>query len=119
MRAVSFDEQDIRLTIETEELAAEYGIEETEEEKAKKNQEAAATLFGNHHENPQQMNPSIMNSPYVKPMHAQLLVERISRREGTVNLEMEPTILSDSGLWDIRPPESIELDELDDLFYGF
>lgn len=120
MRGVSFDEQDIRPTTETEELAAEYASEETEEEKAKKNQEAAATLFGGHHENPPQMGLSIMSSPYVKPMHAQSYIEKISRREGSGDLEMkESTILSDSGLWDIRPPESIELDELDDLFCGF
>lgn len=120
MRGMSFDEQDIRPTTETEELAADYTLEETEEEKAKKNQEAAATLFGEHHEIPQQMGLAIMSSPHVKPMHAQLFIEKISRREGTVDLEMkEPTILSDSGLWDIRPPESIELDELDDLFCGF
>lgn len=120
MRRVSFDEQDIRPTTETEELAAEYALEETEEEKAKKNQEAAATLFGGHHENSQQMGLSILSSPHVKPMYAHLFVERISRREGTVDLEMkESTILGDSGLWDIRPPESIELDELDDLFCGF
>lgn len=120
MRGVSFDEQDIRPTTETEELAAENAIEETEEEKAKKNREAAETLFGGHHENPQQMGLSIMSSPHVKPMYAQLFIEKIPRREETVDLEMkESTILSDSGLWDIRPPESIELDELDDLFSGF
>lgn len=120
MRRVSFDEQDIRPSTETEELAAEYALQETEEEKAKKNQEAAATLFGGQHENSQQMGLSILSSPHVKPMHAHLFVERISRREGTVDLEMkESTILGDSGLWDIRPPESIELDELDDLFCDF
>lgn len=120
MRRVSFDEQDIRPSTETEGLAAEYALEETEEEKAERNQEAAATLFGGHHENSQQMGLSIMSSPHVKPMHPHLFVEKISRREGTVDLEMkESTILGDSGLWDIRPPESIELDELDDLFCGF
>lgn len=121
MKRVSFNKQDIRPSTESEDLVAEYNLEETEEEKAKKNQEAAATLFGGHHENSQQMGLSILSSPHVKPMHAQLFIETLSRREqGTVDLEMkESTILGDSGFWDIRPPESIELDELDDLFCGF
>lgn len=120
MRRVSIDEQDIRPSTETEELAAEYAFEETEEEKAKQNEEVAAMLFGGHHENSQHMGPSIMSSPHVKPMHAHLCFEKISRREGTVDWEMkESTTLGDSGLWDIRPPESIDLDELDDLFCGF
>lgn len=120
MRRVSFDEQDIRPSTESEGLTAEYALDETEEEKAKINQEAAAKLFGAHHENSQQMGLSIMSSPHVKPMHAHIFLEKISRREGTVDLEMkESAILGDGGLWDIRPPESIELDELDDLFCGF
>lgn len=120
IRGVSLDEQDIRPSTETEEVAAEYVFEETEEEKAEKNQEAAATLFGGHHENSQQLGLSIMSSPHIKPMPAHLCAEKITRREGTVDLEMkESTVLGDSGLWDIRPPESIELDELDDLFCGF
>ncbi len=121
MRGMSFDEMDVRQSTETEDLEIEDAAEETEEEKANRNREAAATLFGSHHESSQEMSIPIMSSPLVKPMHAHLVAEKVLRREGTVDLEMRDLVSNpcDSGLWDIRPPESIELEELDDLFWGF
>lgn len=127
MRGMSLEELNIRQSTEVEISATDDSsamqVEETEEEKAKRNREAAATLFGGHDESSPEMSLAMMSSPLVDPMQTHSL-ERSSRREGTVDVEMkEPiSILGDGGFgasWDVREPESIELEELDDLFGGF
>ena len=123
MRGMSLDETNIRQSTETENAImeeAETSIEETEEEKAAKNRETAETLFGRHHEKPQEMGFTMMSSPLVKPTQTHLL-ERSAKREGTVDIEIKGqiSVLTDVGFgagWDVRDPESIELDELDNWF---
>ncbi|MCJ1464614.1 hypothetical protein MMC07_003227 [Pseudocyphellaria aurata] len=127
MRGMSLEELNIRQSTEVEISATDdtsaMQVDETEEEKAKRNREAAATLFGGHDESSPEMSLAMMSSPLVDSMQTQSL-ERSSRREGTFDVEMkEPiSILGDGGFgvsWDVREPESIELEELDDLFGGF
>lgn len=127
MRGMSLEELNIRQTTEVENPATDdpsaMQVEETEEEKAKRNREAAATLFGGHDENSPEMSLAMMSSPLVDPVQSHPL-ERNSRREGTVDVEMKDpiSILGDGGFgasWDVKDPESIELEELDDLFGGF
>jgi hypothetical protein len=90
-------------------------VEETEESAARKNSETAAALFG-------QMDPAMAfepalasSSPLLKPV---------------LNIEMPPPmfkpseikIQSDNVDWswsELKSPEHIELDELDDLFGGY
>lgn len=124
---MSLEELNIRESTETEiamtnELTGAQP-EETEEEKARRNREAAATLFGGN-ENVLEASLVMMSSPLVDPMHAHPISERMSKREGTVDVEMRDSVsaLSESGLttgWYARDPESIELEELDDLLGGF
>lgn len=127
MRGMSLEELNIRQTTEVENPATDdlsaMQVEETEEEKAKRNREAAATLFGGHDENSPEMSLAMMSSPLVDPVQSHPL-ERNSRREGTIDVEMKDpiSILGDGGFgasWDVKDPESIELEELDDLFGGF
>lgn len=127
MRGLSLEELNIRQSTEVERPATDdpsgLQVEETEEEKATRNREAAATLFGGHDQSSSELGLVMMSSPLVDPMQSQPL-ERNSRREDTVDVEMkEPiSILGDGGFgerWDVREPESIELEELDDLFGGF
>lgn len=120
MRGMSLDEVNIRQSTETENIVmedAETSVEETEEEKAARNRETAETLFGKHDESPQEMGLA-MSSPLVKPVQIHLLAERTAKREGTMDVELKGPVL-DVGFgagWDVRDPESIELDELDDWF---
>lgn len=127
MRGMSLEELNIRQSTEVEPPAADdpsaMQMEETEEEKANRNREAAAALFGGDDESSPQMSFVMMSSPLADPMQSHPL-ERNSRREGTADVEMkEPiSLLGDGGFgvsWEVREPESIELDELDDLFGGF
>ena len=127
MRGMSLEELNIRQSTEVETPATDdfmaMQMEETEEEKAKRNQEAAATLFGGYHETSPEMSLAMMSSPLVDPMQSHPL-EKNSRREGTVDVEMKDpiSILGDGGFgasWDTRDLETIELEELDDLLGGF
>lgn len=124
MRGMSFEEAIIRQTTETENLAiedTEMSVEETEEEKAARNRETAETLFGRHHESSEELGLVMMSSPLVKPMQTHLLVEKNPKRERTADLELKGPIsvlgdISFGAGWDVRDPESIELEELDDWF---
>lgn len=128
MRGMNLDELNIRESTESEKATvqdpAEMQIDETEEEKVKRNQEAAATLFGGHHETAEEVGLAVMGSPLVKPIQAQGLYEKCTKKEGMVDIEMKDSvsIAGDGGFgggWDVRDPESIELEELDDLLGGF
>ena len=95
--------------------------EESEEEKAKLNREAAEALFASYH--PHLISTLPGSSPLVKPM--QLPNEQKSAKVGTTDGEDvvmgEPMsgVLSDSGIgltWDTREQEDIQLEDLDELF---
>lgn len=126
MRGMSLEELNIRPSTEIEYPATDdpsaMQVDETEEEKATRNREAAATLFGGHDESSAEASLALMSSPLVDPMQSHPL-EKNSRRDGTMDVGMkEPiSILGDGAFasWDVREPESIELEELDDLFGGF
>lgn len=127
MRGMSFEELNIRQSTESESPAeedTEMQLDESEEEKATRNRETAATLFGGHHESPHEITLTIIGSPILKPMHSHFLVEKTTKGERTVEVEMQDpsSILGDGEFgagWDVRDPESIELEELDDLLGGF
>lgn len=127
MRGMSLDEFNIRESTESE-LSRfpdlqEMQIDETEEEKARQNREAAATLFGGH-EDGAGINLVSMSSAFGKVAPGMGFLER-NRREDTADVEMKslvspgvaPSWLS-MGL-DVEDPESVDLEELDDLLGGY
>lgn len=127
MRGMSLDEFNIRESTEIEvprlQDLVNMHIDETEEEKARQNREAAATLFGGHG-TVTDINLVSMNSFSGRSSQGIGFLER-NRREDTADVEMKdmvsagvaPSWLS-MGL-DIRDPESVELEELDDLLGGY
>ena len=124
MRGMSLDEPNVRPSTETLFPAADImQVEETEEEKANRNREVAAALFGGHHLSTQEVGLGIMSSSPVKS--TQLAIkEEVKREDMDVDMDAKESvsILGDRGFgasWDMREPENIELDELDDLFGGF
>lgn len=117
MRGMSLDDPTVRPSTED---FHEMEIEETEEEKAKRNREAAEALFGTQHA--QDTGMGGLSSPLVKPLHS-VVVERALKRENE-DTEMKETIsiLGDSGhslTWETREPENIRIEDLDDLFGAF
>ena len=123
MRGMSLDETNTQDTAEvhivvTENLSAMH-VEETEEEKVKRNSEAVAALFGGHHNTSHNSSLAMMSSPLVKPVIGNIKAEKARDVE---DVEMDGSILGENGFfynWDIRKPENVELDELDALFGGF
>ena len=96
-------------------------VEETEEEKAKRNSEAAAALFGSQHSREHGVSMGLMTSLLVKPIVGHIRHET-PRDVDDVEMEGSVSILGDTGFsfnWDIKKPENVDLDELDDLFGGF
>ena len=128
IRGMSLDEHSIRPSLETANPGSENVVDvlmdETEEEKAKRNREAAAALFGGHQDHIQEANSSMMSSPFLKPVPGPSVLEKEIKVEETADLQMEEpiSILGDRGFgmgWDTREPENIGLDELDDLLGAF
>ena len=134
MRGMSMDESTVRESKEVDVQTAATGnpghalqVEETEEEKAKRNIEAAAALFGGHHHH-QSQEPapiSILSSPLVKPV-AEHAIARTFGAKVSMDTDMndgaDVSVLGDTGFsfnWDIQRPENVDLDELDDLLGGF
>ena len=122
MRGMSLDDPTVRPS--TEDLC-EMTIEESEEQVAKRNREAAEALFGTHH--PQAMGGlAMMSSPMVKPSQPTTFLERdVKKEEGDVVMRESSTapILGDSAMggltWDTREPEDIQIEDLDDLFGAY
>ncbi|KAL8779601.1 MAG: hypothetical protein Q9213_006863 [Squamulea squamosa] len=123
IRGMSFDEQSVRQSTETDSnLSAtvdEMRIDEIQPE-PERDQEDGVTLFG---EGPQtqDIGAGMTSSPFVRPVNMRISVDRADR-EGMPDVEMkEPMNISGyQGLdWELKEPESIELEELDDLFGGF
>ncbi len=110
----------------------EMDMIETEEEKAKKSSEAAATLFGTAHTTPARglregsIGLSILSSPFAKPMAIDIIGLRRDARikqerdfDDVIMDEDESSPLDEKMMfdeWDARGPEDVELDELDGLF---
>lgn len=128
MRGMSLDDQSIRPSMETanpdREVENEMQIDETEEEKARRNREAAADLFGGQHVPAQDVSSALLSSPVIKPTHEHIVVPKEVKVEETADIERKESIsiLGDTGFgqgWETREPENIGLDELDDLFGAF
>ena len=117
MRGMSLDNLNVRPTIE---IAKVPQAEEDEEAKARANREAAEALFGTHH--PQEIGMAILSSPQVRPLHT-VIEEKVEVRsqagEDVVMQESCMPVLGDTGMgwtWDMREPEDIRIEDLDDLF---
>ena len=128
MRGMSLDDQSRRPSKEVAnpdlDTDEDMQVDETEEEKARRNREAAADLFGGQHDTTQDISSAILSSPVIKPAQEHVGVAREVKLEETTDIEMKEStsILGDTGFgsaWDTREPENIGLDELDDLFGAF
>ncbi|KAL9594953.1 MAG: hypothetical protein Q9219_006733 [cf. Caloplaca sp. 3 TL-2023] len=124
MRGMSLDDQSVRQSTEAENelpmTVEEMHLGETEDEVAHRNQEDGATLFGGHTPR-QELSSSMMSSPFVKPVDIQVSVKEINE-DSTLNMAMKDSgsVLGDQGYeWALQEPESIQLEELDELFGGF
>lgn len=120
MRGLSFsDDQNIRPTTESaNDLPATVGemhLDESEEEVAHRDQEDGATLFGGRAQAPE-MRPPMMSSPLVRSIHTRASMER----SADVDMKEPNGINGERGYdWAMSEPESIQLEEIDELFGGF
>lgn len=117
MRGMSLDDPTVRPSTED---TNEMEIEETEEEKAKRNREAAEALFGTHHA--QVASLAAMSSPLVKPMQPPMIDQQPKQESEDIEMTESISILGNEGgglTWDTREPENIQVEDLDDLFGGF
>ena len=117
MRGMSLDDPTIRPSTED---TSEVVLEETEEEKAKRNREAAEALFGGHHG--QGSSLMMTSSPLMKAIQPNMVEKE--RKQGGQDVEMKESIsiLGDNGVgltWDTREAEDIQIEDLDDLFGAF
>ena len=117
MRGMSLDDPTVRPSTED---TSEVVVEETEEEKAKRNREAAEALFGgNHGQDPSLM---ITSSPLMKAIQPTRVEKDAKQAEEDVEMRETSSILGDSGVgltWDTREAEDIQIEDLDDLFGAF
>ena len=117
MRGMSLDDPTIRPS--TEDLN-DVVVEETEEEKAKRNREVAEALFGGHHGPDTSL--MITSSPLMKAIQP-IMIEKESKQGGDdVEMKESISILGDSGVgltWDTREADDIQIEDLDDLFGAF
>ena len=125
MRGMSLDETKIQESKEVDVVVADnlgaLHVEETEEEKVKRNSEVVAALFGGHHNTEQGPSLAMMSSPLVKPLVGLIRAEKAKDVED-VEMDGSLSVLGENGFsynWDIKKPENVELDELDDLLGGF
>ena len=120
MRGMSLDDPNLRPS--TEDLG-DMVVEESEEQVAKRNREAAEALFGAHHHQPLG-SLAMMSSPMVKPSQPVVVDREIKREDSDVVMqESTSSILGESGMggltWDTREPEDIQIEDLDDLFGAY
>jgi len=123
-RGMSLDDS-IRPSTEGQEHVDSDGpsaaLEETAEMTEQRNKETAAALFGHAHAT-HDIDAMDLSSPVAR--HTQLQIVTETRKIDMMETDMkEPvSVLEDSGFgtsWDMRSPENVELDELDDLLGGF
>ena len=123
IRGMSFEGQSIRQSTETDNhLSATVGdmhIDGSQQELVH-DQEDGVTLFGGQHQ-PQRFGAGMMSSPFVRPVSMRLSVERMIE-DGTFDVEKHDSMnmLGHQALdWELREPESIKLEDLDELLGGF
>ena len=123
MRGMSLDNPTLRPSTEA---LHEITVDESEEQVASRNQQAAEDLFGAQHHHGLG-NIALMSSPMVKPAQPAVIARETIKKEEKTDIEMQdssPTsILGQSGMgglpWDAREPEDIQIEDLDDLFGGY
>ena len=114
MRGMSLDNHIVRPTTEN---MNDMDTEETEEEKAKRNHEAAEALFGTLH--PQEAHLGSLSSPLVRPMQYASINAEVKQEDEDLKIKQSFSILGDNGAgltWDTREPEDIRMEDLDELF---
>ncbi|KAL8817292.1 MAG: hypothetical protein Q9223_003847 [Gallowayella weberi] len=123
IREMSFDDHGVRQSSETDNrLSTSVGdmlIDEAQRDLVH-DQDDGATLFGRHPQ-VQEMGAGMMSSPFIRPATTRISMERFLK-DGGSDLEMkEPmSILGYEGLdWELKEPESVELEDLDELLGGF
>ena len=117
MRGMSLDDPRVRPSTED---SIEVVVEETEEEKAKRNREAAEALFGAHHG--QDSSLMITSSPLMKAIQPPAAGKEIRQETQDGEMKESISILGDNGVgltWDTREAEDIQVEDLDDLFGAF
>ena len=117
MRGMSLDDSMVKPSTENTQFME---VEETEEEKAKRNCEAAEALFGTHHAQDSTM-PNL-SSPLVRPIQYAITGLEIKHEDEDIEMEESISILGNNGVgltWDTREPENIQVEDLDDLFGAF
>lgn len=118
MRGMSLDEPTTNPPIE--EMTDAVLVDETEEEKVKRNREAAEALFGPHNHPATGM--ALMSSPLVKPAQSDAATRFIKKENEDVPMQETTSILGNDGMsltWDTREPEDIQIEDLDDLFGAY
>ncbi|KAL8680681.1 MAG: hypothetical protein Q9186_003166 [Xanthomendoza sp. 1 TL-2023] len=123
IREMSFDDHGVRQSTETDnKLSTTVGdlhIDEAQQDLAH-DQADGATLFGRHPQ-VQEMGAGMMSSPFIRPVTTGISTERVLK-DGASEVEMkEPmSILGHEGLdWELKEPESVALEDLDELLGGF
>lgn len=117
MRGMSLDNHTVRPSTED---PSGISIEETEEERAKRNREAAEALFGAHHADGRSL--MILSSPLMTATQPAVAQIEIKQEGEEVEMKDSISILGDSGVgltWDTREAEDIQIEDLDDLFGAF
>jgi len=123
-RGMSLDDS-VRPSTEGPEHVASDGpsppLEETAEMTEQRNKEAAAALFGHAHAT-HDMDAMDLSSPVVGHTHLQIVTEARKLVMMDADMKDSASVLGDTRFetsWDMRSPENVELDELDDLLGGF
>lgn len=123
IRGMSFDDHNIRPSTETDDNLSStvcgMHIDGSQQEQAH-DREDGATLFGGH---PQadEMESGLMSSPLVRPVHMRASAER-TVKDGGSQVEMKEAMNmlgQQEADWELREPESIQLEDLDELLGGF
>lgn len=121
-RGMSLDES-IRPSTEDQEPITEFDvqIEETAEMTELRNKETAAALFGHSHAN-HDADAMVLSSPVVRPTPLQIVTE--ARKLDMMDVDTKDHVAAFGETrfgsnWDMRSPEKVELDELDDMLGDF
>ncbi|KAF4550900.1 Hypothetical protein D9617_15g042530 [Elsinoe fawcettii] len=119
--AVKVEVQDTEMNVDP--------VEETEENIARRNQEAAAALFGGHEHLTVQSSGYDLSSPVLRPvvpvasMDANVLSEKAMIGKPAISTTTIMSIENDDmdmwSDWESKSPENIELDELECLFDAY
>ncbi len=97
-------------------------LEESAEVMEQRNIETAAALFGPTHANHHHMDAMVLSSPAARHTQLHIITEARKLHSADVEMQDQSSALGDARFgsgWDMRSPENVELDELDDMLGGF